>query len=209
MSIKNIKAIKIQLRSQMKKQRANLEPAKKQELDRRIRERLFSLWQDKSCKQLLVYVSKEIEVDTLKLIEAALRDGKRVAVPRCITQDTQMEFYYIRSMQDLEKGTFGVWEPIPAKCEKVEDFRHALCIVPGLSFDAQGYRLGYGKGYYDRFLNGFDGVTAGICYSMCVKWELPHGYFDKPVDLLVTDRYFRKIHSEKRQDRYTASGRAR
>ena len=160
MSIKNIKAIKIQLRSQMKKQRANLEPAKKQELDRRIRERLFSLWQYKSCKQLLVYVSKEIEVDTLKLIEAALRDGKRVAVPRCITQDTQMEFYYIRSMQDLEKGTFGVWEPIPVKCEKVEDFRHALCIVPGLSFDAQGYRLGYGKGYYDRFLNGFDGVTA-------------------------------------------------
>ena len=200
MSIKNIKAIKIQLRSQMKKQRANLEPAKKQELDRRIRERLFSLWQYKSCKQLLVYVSKEIEVDTLKLIEAALRDGKRVAVPRCITQDTQMEFYYIRSMQDLEKGTFGVWEPIPVKCEKVEDFRHALCIVPGLSFDAQGY---------DRVLNGFDGVTAGICYSMCVKWELPHGYFDKPVDLLVTDRYFRKIHSEKRQDRYTTSGRAR
>lgn len=198
MPVRNIREIKIQLRSKIKKQRANMEPAKREKMDADIRKRLFSLWQYKSCRQLFVYVSKDIEVDTKQVILQALRDGKKVAAPRCITEGSLMDFFYISSLEDLEKGTFGVLEPNPALCEKVTDFSDGVCIVPGLSFDSEGYRLGYGKGYYDRFLNDFSGCKIGVCYSACVKWELPHGFYDRPVDLLVTERYFRKIHKEKR-----------
>ncbi|MGN0551020.1 MAG: 5-formyltetrahydrofolate cyclo-ligase [Acutalibacteraceae bacterium] len=194
MPVRNIKEIKIQLRNTIKKQRASMPQKKRSELDTKIRNTLYSLRQYKKCEQLLVYVSKDIEVDTISIIKDALKQGKKVAVPKCITKGNLMDFYYINSIEeDLESGTFGVLEPVPDRCEKVTDFSNALCIVPGLSFDAQGFRLGYGKGYYDRFLNGFEGDTVGLCYSMCVRWELPHGYYDRPVDILVTDRYFRKI----------------
>ena len=198
MPVRNIREIKIQLRSKIKKQRTNMEPLKRERMDADIRKRLFSLWQYKSCRQLFVYVSKDIEVDTKQIILQALEDGKKVAAPRCITEGSLMDFYYISSLADLEKGTFGVLEPKPDVCRKATDFSDGVCIVPGLSFDSEGYRLGYGKGYYDRFLNDFDGCKIGICYSACVKWELPHGFYDRPVDLLVTERYFRKIHKEKR-----------
>ena len=104
---------------------------------------------------------------------------------------------YIRSLDDLEKGTFGVLEPKHKQCKLVTDLSHGFCIVPGLCFDAKGYRLGYGKGYYDRFLSEFKGVTVGICYTSCVQYGLPHGYFDRPVDILVTENYIRR--TEKKQ----------
>ena len=200
MSVVNIKLEKIKLRNDMKQRRKDLTQQKKKFLDNKIQQSLYRLWQYKSCELLLTYVSKDIEVDTIKVIEKALKQGKKVAVPICIVDGCLMDFYYINSIEDdLESGAFGVLEPIVERCEKVTEFNNALCVVPGFSFDSQGYRLGYGKGYYDRFLNKFNGVTVGLCYSSCVKWELPHGYYDKPVDFLITDRYFRKIKSSKTQ----------
>ena len=129
------------------------------------------------------------------LIQEALRQGKRVVVPYCIPGTRQMEFYYIRSMEeDLEPGAFGVWEPKTSQCEKLTDDKNSICIVPGLSFDYDGFRLGYGKGYYDRFLCKYLGVTVGICYTSCIKQQLPHGYYDVPVKLLITEKYLRRIH---------------
>ena len=146
------------------------------------------------AETLFIYVSKPIEVDTLAVINAALANHKRVAVPRCVPDTFEMEIYYITTLSDLEKGTFGVLEPIVDKCERVGDsYGRALCVVPGLSFDAQGYRLGYGKGYYDRYLAQFRGITVGICYLGCIQWNLPHGYYDRPVDILITEKYVRRI----------------
>ncbi len=62
-------------------------------------------------------------------------------------------------------------------------------MVPGLVYDRDGYRLGFGKGYYDRFLLNFEGVTVGVCYSRCVEHELPRGYYDRPINMVVTERY--------------------
>ena len=194
MPIINIKLEKTKIRNHMKKIRQNLTQQKKKQLDKKIHNSLFKIWQYKKSDLVLVYVSKEIEVDTFNVIEVALKQGKRVAVPICIVDGCLMDFYYITSIEnDLEAGSFGVLEPIVEKCEKVTDFSNAVCIVPGFSFDSKGYRLGYGKGYYDRFLNKFDGTTIGLCYSECVMWELPHGYYDKPVDFIITDNFFRKI----------------
>ena len=93
----------------------------------------------------------------------------------------------------LKNGLYGVLEPDPSRSRPALSGGNALCIVPGLGFDSKGYRLGYGKGYYDRFLSGFHGITVGLCYSACTKWMLPHGYYDRPVDILITEKYARRI----------------
>lgn len=203
---RNIREIKQALRKRYRAYRESLQPAEKEKLDAAVRRRLFRLPVYQNCRVLFIYVSKPIEVDTVRIIQSALAHGKYVAVPRCIPNTYQMQFYFIRSLEDLEPGTFGVLEPSVERCCPVSDLRHGLCVVPGLSFDTQGYRLGYGKGYYDRFLSNFGGQTVGICYRACVPWNLPHGYYDRPVDLLVTETYIRKTgsrpagHQEERHD---------
>ena len=192
MYVKNIKEVKINLRLRYRGIRENMDAEKKGEMDSTIQSRLLSLREYSKADTIFTYVSKKIEVDTIGLISAALLNHKLVAVPRCVPNTYDMEFYYINSLKDLEKGSFGVLEPIVQKCSIVTDYSKGLCVVPGLSFDAQGYRLGYGKGYYDRFLSQFSGTTVGICYTSCVQWNLPHGYYDKPVDLLITEKYIRK-----------------
>lgn len=201
MYVKNIKEVKSGLRAKYRQYRERLSPEQKSAFDRVIRGRLFALREYAKADTVFTYVSKPIEVDTLALIAAVFSAGKRVAVPRCVPGTYDMEFYEIRSMEDLAPGSFGVLEPIPEKCALVPAHTPGLCVVPGLSFDTQGYRLGYGKGYYDRFLAEFQGPTVGICYAGCIQWNLPHGYYDKPVDLLITEKYIRRMANQKRPGR--------
>lgn len=192
MPVNDIREVKSDLRNGFKNKRSTMPEKVKLNMDSEIQSRFLTLRQYASCDTVFTYVSKDIEVDTFALIRAAWVNGKKVAVPKCIKDTRDMAFYYIKSMDDLESGAFGVMEPIEERCELVTDFSKGLCIVPGLSFDAEGYRLGYGKGYYDRFLAKFAGETVGLCYSNCIKWKLPHGYYDRPVDMIVTDRYIRR-----------------
>lgn len=147
----------------------------------------------KNNNTILFYVSKSFEVDTFALIASALTEGKTVAVPRCIPKTRSMKFYCIKTLEDLEKGAFGVYEPKREICKPLDDLRYGLCIVPGLSFDTNGYRLGYGKGYYDRFLSRFGGSTVGLCYSGCICWQLPRDLYDQNVDILITNRFVYNI----------------
>ena len=89
---------------------------------------------------------------------------------------------------DLRPGTYSILEPDPLSCSPCDPALDALCLVPGLSFDDQGYRLGYGKGYYDRFLASFTGLAIGLCYFRDLTRKLPRGRFDFPVHTMVTER---------------------
>ncbi|MBQ9965061.1 MAG: 5-formyltetrahydrofolate cyclo-ligase, partial [Clostridia bacterium] len=169
-----------------------MDPSIRKEADESIANTVRKLWQYRVSRQVLVYVSTPIEVDTHRIICQALADGKRVAVPRCVPDTRQMEFYYIRSMDDLAPGSFGVLEPEPNPENLVTDTTASLCLIPAFSYDFTGFRLGYGKGYYDRFLANYGGHMIGICYSACVRRYLPHGRFDRPVQLLVTEKYIRR-----------------
>lgn len=189
----DIRPIKSKLREHYKNIRMEMPADERAEMDGLIAQRVIGLRQYKNCETLLTYVSKDIEVDTRLLIDLALKSGKKVAVPKCIDGTRNMEFYYINNLDDLSPGTFGVLKPDDSKCIKVENFAKSLCIVPALCYDLKGYRLGYGKGYYDRFLDTYDGYVVGIVYSNCVRRSLPHGRFDRPVDLLVTEKYIRHI----------------
>lgn len=202
MPVNDIRPLKTALRQRYRGWREALSPEEKAALDRAVTGRVRRSWQYKSNKTLLTYVSTPIEVDTRELIRMAIRDGKRVAVPRCVPGTRDMEFYYIRGMEDLEPGAFGVLEPVAERCEKMTDFSAGLCLVPAFSYDWQGFRLGYGKGYYDRFLARFDGNRVGLCYSACVQKTLPHGRFDRPVELLITDRYYRSTEKKKRGEHH-------
>ena len=160
---------------------------KKQELDRRIAENVRRLKEYKPAKTLLIYMSTPIEVDTVEIIKNAWADGKQVAVPRCIDGTRDMEFHYIADFDCVSPGTFSVLEPSP-DLPVVTDFSGCLMIVPGMRFDMKGYRIGYGKGYYDRYMVRFTGISAGICYSDELKPFMYHGRYDRAVNIVVTDK---------------------
>lgn len=193
MYLKDIREQKRSIRQQCLEFRMGLPTDQKTTMDSVILKRALALQEYADADVLYTYVSKEAEADTKALISAALEAGKFVAVPRCEPKTLRMKFLEISSLSDLESGTYGVLEPIPQKCPPVRDSGKAFCIVPGLCFDFQGYRLGYGKGYYDRFLSEFSGFTVGLCYAGCVHSKLPHGFYDRPVDMLVTEKYIRKM----------------
>lgn len=192
MHLNDIRERKKELRRKSMQFRAALSAEKKTELDKGILDGMLSLREYSTADVLYTFVSKPEEPDTIALIRAALGAGKRVAVPRCIPETVGMEFYEIASLEELKPGTYGVLEPVPDRSCLVGTNGKAICVVPGLSYDLRGFRLGYGKGYYDRFLTRFVGPTVGFCYSGCIYKTLPRGFYDRPVDILVTEKYIRR-----------------
>ena len=192
MPVTDIRPIKTELRQKYRSLRQSMPQEIKEQKDAAIATQVRRLWQYQRNNILLIYVSTSIEVDTFRIIRQALEDGKRVAVPRCVPDTRDMEFYYIHSLDELSPGMFGVLEPNADFDRLYHENEGGLCIVPAFSYDWRGYRLGYGKGYYDRFLSRFEGNMVGICYSDCVQRSLPHGRFDRPVELLVTENYLRR-----------------
>ncbi|MBR2413812.1 MAG: 5-formyltetrahydrofolate cyclo-ligase [Clostridia bacterium] len=183
----DIRPVKMRLRKESKEYRLSLSAEEKQRNDRKIANKLLNLWTFRDAQTLLAYMSTEIEVDTRYLIERAWKLGKKVAVPRCIAGTRNMVFQYISSFDDLENGAFGVLEPIADRCPEVTCFDNCICVVPALVFDKKCFRLGYGKGYYDRFLASFSGAAIGVCYEACRKENIPHGKYDKSLDLFITE----------------------
>ena len=185
----NVREEKRRLRARYRKLREECPPDVKAKLDKALTQRVLDMDEYKACDTLFIFVSSPIECDTHGIIADALESGKLVAVPRCLNKSGMMDFYRISSFDDLERGTFSLMEPDPEKCEKITDRSRGLCIVPGLCFDLEGYRVGFGKGYYDRFLNSFGGITAGICYSKYTVKQLPRGAHDRNTGILVTERF--------------------
>lgn len=195
MFLKNIREQKMQLRAKHKKLRTLCPADVKNKLDKKISEIFLSSKEYKQCKILFAFVSSEIEVDTSDIISNALADGKKLALPKCRNKSGEMDFYFVTSVNQLKKGTFSIPEPDSAVCTAVDDSVSGLCLVPGLCYDMHGYRIGFGKGYYDRFLQKFSGISVGLCYTRCIEQKLPRGVFDKPVDILITEKYTNYTHN--------------
>ena len=192
----DIRPIKKKMRAEAKESRLSMEPSIKSTFDKKICNKLLNLWAVRETDTFLCYVSTDIEVDTREFIKALLDAGKRVAVPRCEGGPSEMNFYYINSLDELSPGSFGVDEPDPQKNVMLSITESTVCIVPAFMFDENGYRLGYGKGYYDRYLSRYRGSTIGICYSANIQKELYHGKYDRSVDLVVTDKDILTIRKE-------------
>lgn len=153
-----------------------------------ITKKILSSMSYRYCKDILLYCSKSDEVDTSFIFEKALSDGKNVYFPKTF-ENGIMRFYKVSSQKELIKAKFGLLEPDGLSPEYSNSHSIALCIVPGVCFDTCGNRVGYGKGYYDRFLSSFNGISAGITYSDCVLTEkIPvEKRYDKPVDIIFSE----------------------
>lgn len=143
----------------------------------------------KNYNLFLIYISVKNEIDTSEIIRFLFENGKKVAVPYC--SGNNMNFYYISSTDDLIKGKFGIPSVDKTASVKVKNFDKSLCIVPGLSFDNNGNRLGYGGGFYDRFLYNKKITTLGLCYEKCICKELPAENFDIAIDYVLTETCLR------------------
>lgn len=182
------------LRKKLKKIRKNLSDENKKLFSRQIHARLFSSEIYANCERILIYVSKTTEVDTFDIIENARRCGKFVSVPKVDLSSSDMNFYNVEGLQDTEVSAFGVLEPNILKCEKTENFSNSLMIVPGIAFDSDGVRLGYGGGFYDRFLQKNKILSVGLCYSCCFCKSLPCESHDMRVNFVVTDNFFVNVY---------------
>ena len=157
-------------------------------LDDRITQKLLATSEYVEATTVLTYVSVSSEVSTRMFIECALRDGKTVAVPRCLPGHC-LEFVAIASLEQLVAAPFNLLEPAKELPAVTEDQRNnSICIVPALLVDTKGYRLGYGAGFYDRFLSTYFGKKICLAYQQNLsRTMLPHTAFDVAVDEVITE----------------------
>lgn len=146
-------------------------------------DRIFALLKPMLDKAgaVFTYVSAPFETDTRRIIDYCFDNGIPVAAP--VSGDNEMKFYFISGWDGLAVGGFNILEPVNQDNEAVSD-ESSICIVPALSADENGFRLGYGGGYYDRFLSGFNGLSVVISYS-ALRREIPTEKHDIRADISV------------------------
>lgn len=156
-----------------------------EEIERRsaaLLEKFCASREYRRAKTIYGYLPYNQEVRTVPILEQALRDGKRVAVPK--VYGDEMKFLYLDDLNAVAKGYSGIPEPIADEPEA--DDETALVLMPGLAFDPQGHRIGYGGGFYDKFLAREPGhPTVALCYSFQVLEHLETEEFDIPVDAVI------------------------
>lgn len=184
-------------RKHFREMRERILPEEQLLRDADIGSRLLMTPEYRKCGALLLYVSKPREVSTIGLIQAAWANGKTVAVPR--TDGDNLRFYRITGWADLEPGAFGISEPI-SSCIEYIPCETDLCVIPGLGFDVSGYRIGYGKGYYDRWLAHYPGKSAGLCPIASLVLRLPAEPTDQQVQMIVTEQYVRRPEHKEGSD---------
>ncbi|WP_377888490.1 5-formyltetrahydrofolate cyclo-ligase [Alkalihalobacillus sp. R86527] len=178
---------KHRLRTEMKNRLKELSDGEKRKRDDQLLEQLFTYEPYKRANTIGLTIAMKKEVDTRKIIEHAWSAGKKVAVPKCEPKDKTMTFRYLRSWDELETVYFGLQEPKPELTEECTPEQIQLLIVPGLLFDERGYRIGFGGGYYDRFLQKYSNKTVSLAYGFQLVKEIPVEPFDLPVGALITD----------------------
>lgn len=151
----------------------------------RLLERFAELPEVRAADTVMVFCGVGREPDTAPLIRTLLERGQRVALPACLP-GRRLEARVITDECQLVHGKFGIPEPDPS-CPVAAPNEIGAVLVPGLMADRDGYRLGYGGGYYDRWLSGYQGFTAMVCPPDRLADRLPREEFDRPVGLVLTD----------------------
>ena len=191
----NVKEVKNELRKKYKLVRSELSPEQKRSLDDTICALTVSLASFRFADTVLMYAPMGSEIDVMPIARHALESGKKVAFPRSNPTSHTMDFKYVSDLDELEVGEYSIREPSET-AESVKDFSRSVCIVPGIVFDRSGYRVGYGKGFYDRFLGKYCETKLGLVYSDLILDRVPRGRFDRHVDILVCEKGVRIANQE-------------
>ncbi|MEN1934778.1 5-formyltetrahydrofolate cyclo-ligase [Paenibacillus sp. 102] len=183
-----MKEEKVRLRKKIVGQMNSLPKEQHKTLSEQI---VFSLYEQKEWKdaQLIgITLSMENEVNTYVIIEQAWREGKKVVVPKCNRETRTMTFRQITNFDQLETVYMSLREPIPALTVEVEANEIELLFVPGVAYTRRGERIGYGGGYYDRYLAEYEGKTLSLAFDFQIVSYIPTEPFDQNVQKIITEK---------------------
>jgi len=138
---------------------------------------------------VMAYVAFRCEADTREIMRVAWAVGKRVVLPRCNPEEKSLELYVVEDTGHLAPGAYGIMEPVPGRCQRVHADEVELVCVPGVAFTREGGRLGYGGGYYDRFLASLHAgvISVGLAFELQLVTAIPLGRCDHRVTLVATE----------------------
>lgn len=179
---------KRKIRQEMKRRLSSMSTLEHAQFSREIAQKVFELKEWRQAKTIGITIAVHPEPETKFIIEQAWLEGKRVAVPKCIPSSKALDFRYITSFSELETVYFGLKEPVlTTELASKEDL--SLLIVPGLAFTRKGYRLGFGGGYYDRFLTDYKGNLFSLAFELQLMEYLPIEDHDIPVSKIITPNH--------------------
>lgn len=183
--------IKKDIRKQILQQRESLNINIRLKRDEIIYDKLINSEFYKNAHTIFAFVSFKSEVDTHKIIKHALEDGKTICIPKIESKAKGIELFKITSFNQLKEGYFGILEP-SNECEAVEGYSIDLILMPGVAFDRQGGRLGYGAAFYDRFLSKLKKHVdkIALAYQLQVIDSVPMDDKDVPIDGVITEEEF-------------------
>ena len=171
-----------ELRKQIRELKRAMSPAQIERASSRLGEQFAATELYQKAKTIYGYLPYNQEVRTVPMLQRALQDGKRVAVPK--VYGDEMKFIYLDDLSAVEKGYAGIPEPVADG--PVADDKTALVLMPGLAFDPEGHRIGYGGGFYDKFLAAEpEHPTLALCYEFQMLPKLETEAFDMPVDCVL------------------------
>ncbi len=185
-----VKKIKDETRKVFLEKRASMDPSQKKERDEKICACALSLASYRFADCVLMYAPLNNEIDIMAVAEDALKKGKKVAFPRCNKEEHTMDFHFVTSLDELKVDSYGIREPsanLPV-FDPGNNEGNLICFVPALIYDKKGYRLGYGKGFYDRYLSGLQGNIIGVVYSDFIVSSVPIGKYDVSLSILLTEK---------------------
>lgn len=167
---------------------SNLKVSERKEIENSLHENLFNtdLW--KNAESIGVTVSQDTEWDTKGIIEQAWEENKKASVPKSIHKTRELHFYQLDNFEQLEVGYYDLQEPQPEKTSRTAAKDIDLLIVPGIAFNKKGYRIGFGGGFYDRFLSNFPNHTVSLVHTKQLVGDIPIEEHDVPVDLIVNEQ---------------------
>lgn len=183
------------LRKEILTKRKNLDTAEKENIDEKILDRFFESKYYKEAKKVFIYISYDSEIDTIKIIDKAFKDGKKIYVPRTEFESRVMDAVEITSFDNLIKSSYGILEP-SINTPYINPNELDLIVVPGVAFDRKGGRMGYGAGFYDRYFkkinkDNIERITKlALAYDFQVLEEVPMSAQDVPVDYIITEKEF-------------------
>lgn len=183
--MKNTKEEKRRLRKNIKKKILNLPNEYCYQVDEIICNKVINLVEWKKAETVFCYVSTGNEVNTFPILKEALKSSKRLVVPKIISKGI-MEACHIANLEELEPGKYGILEP-NSNSSSIEPLEINLCIIPCLACTKEGERLGYGGGYYDRYLKRVSGVKIALCRSEMLMHNVPTGRYDVIMDRVITE----------------------
>ncbi len=153
-----------------------------------ITQKVIALEVFQKAEHIFLYSPTQNEVDTKELFLNAILHGKKVYYPRVNETNSTMNFYEVKTLEQLACGAYGILEP-SKHCKPFQQITNSCMIVPGVAFHKNGNRIGYGKGFYDRFLAKYTDIsTVGICFDLQMTDKMPFEAFDVQLEYVITER---------------------